>query len=308
MDSWEHQSLPHGIIIRGVPGTGKYHLALRFAQALLCSARNQERLPCGNCSGCRLYRAGTHPDARVVAPEEGSRSIVVEQIRDLANYATLTRHAAPTKVCVIAPAEAMNQTAQNTLLKTLEEPPGAMVFLLVSHLGTELLPTIRSRCQHITIGVPGAEQLNEWLVANGVAPEAVNDLMTLSHGAPLLALELMSGDEQHNRREAIADCAGLIVGRDASVQVAAKWAKRATTDTLIENCLEVIHDLARRKVGLEGKHPALDDVAINEIDSGALYALHDTCVELRRVMRSNFGRNEQLALESLTLGVSRLGT
>ena len=95
------------------------------------------------------------------------------------------------RVVVVAPAEAMNISAANAFLKTLEEPGEGVVLLLVAHQPGKLLPTVRSRCRILPFPLPDRDQVGRWLVAGGVDEGAVDDVMALSGGRPLRAKRLL---------------------------------------------------------------------------------------------------------------------
>jgi DNA polymerase III subunit delta' len=197
--------LPHALLIHGARGAGKLALAERIAQYLLCE--DAARKPCGACEGCRWFLAGSHPDWRRIEPEalarapaaepeEGdapakkgkpSTEIKVEQVRDLAGFLNLRSHRGRLRVALVHPAEDMNPTAANALLKGLEEPPAGAVFLLVSHRPAQLLPTIRSRCVALPVPIPPREEALEWLSAQGAKNPA--RWLAYAGGAPLMALE-----------------------------------------------------------------------------------------------------------------------
>ena len=123
---------------------------------------------------------------------EKKTSIGVSQIRALADFIGMTSHRGGFRTVVVHPAEAMNANAANALLKNLEEPPPSTVFMLVTHRPHQLLPTIRSRCQHIALAPPPRAAAAEWLASHGVR----NPDVALAHmgEAPLLALELQGTD------------------------------------------------------------------------------------------------------------------
>jgi len=128
--------VPHAVLFTGERGSGRNDAALSVAAVLLCAGDHK---PCGDCRGCRLFTAGTHPDFVRVEPEKGT--IKTDAVRRV--LAGLREQ----------DAQDMTPQAQNCLLKTLEEPPERAVFLLVCHSERELLPTIVSRCQ--TVRMPG---------------------------------------------------------------------------------------------------------------------------------------------------------
>lgn len=199
--------LPHALLIHGARGTGKLALAERLAQLLLCEVAAPASRPCGQCEGCRWFRAGSHPDLRRVEPEalareptmeteEGdapakkgkpSTEIKVEQVRDLAGFLNLRSHRGGLRVALVHPAEDLNPNAANALLKGLEEPPAGAIFLLVSHRPARLLPTIRSRCVALPVPIPARDEALAWLSAQGAREPA--RWLAYAGGAPLLALD-----------------------------------------------------------------------------------------------------------------------
>jgi DNA polymerase-3 subunit delta' len=210
--------LPHALLIHGVRGVGKLALAERVAQLLLCEEEKKPK-PCGSCSGCRWYLAGTHPDFRRIEPEalakeppvaeEGSEEasstkrakpsieIKVDQIRGLEDFLNVGSHRGKLRVALVHPAEDMNEVSANALLKGLEEPPAGAVFLLVSHRPARLLPTIRSRCVALPVGLPAKDVSQRWLEAQKV-PNA-GRWLAYAGGAPLRALDYAADAATYER-------------------------------------------------------------------------------------------------------------
>ena len=197
--------LPHALLIHGPRGVGKLALAERIAELLLCE---QEKKPCGSCAGCRWYLAGTHPDFRRIEPEalakepppseepveeaptkrgKPSIEIKIDQIRALDDFLNIGSHRGGLRVVLVHPAEDMNPSAQNALLKALEEPPPGVVFLLVSHWPSRLLPTVRSRCVPVPVALPAPEVAQRWLESQKV--ENAARWLAYAGGAPLRALD-----------------------------------------------------------------------------------------------------------------------
>lgn len=208
----------HAVLLHGLRGVGKKSLAMDFAEALLCAAPQADGHSCGQCEECRLTTAFTHPDLRWVLPQalaekllpqaadddaattdtvaeaaeadgkttRASREIRVEQVRALSDFLGIAAYRGGPRVVVLAPAEAMNAVAANTLLKMLEEPPPATMFVLVSDALDDVLPTIRSRCVLVKVPVPEAAACLAWLAEQGVADPAA--ALALASGAPLAAL------------------------------------------------------------------------------------------------------------------------
>jgi DNA polymerase-3 subunit delta' len=213
------QNVPHAILIHGPKGVGKLALGKAFTQLLLCEKRGAGRA-CGSCNACHWLAQGNHPDFRLVQPEalelaeiaeEGaevdrdtparkakpSLEIKVEQVRELGDFLHVGSHRGARRITLIHPAEAMNPNAANALLKALEEPPPAAIFLLVSHDPARLLPTVRSRCVRVAVPAPPQAVALAWMTASGVAePER---WLAYAGGAPLFALELAAGERSADR-------------------------------------------------------------------------------------------------------------
>jgi DNA polymerase III subunit delta' len=215
-DEWNRSrgKLPHALLIRGGPGMGVFEFAQGLAQALLCETPATRGKACGTCPACNWFVQGNHPDFRLVVPEsmapeqqeEGSEpakkekrseQIRIEQVRELAQFLAVGTHRAGLRVILLYPAEAMNVNTQNALLKNLEEPPPATVFLLATTQPDRLLATVRSRCQAFTLPFPAPAQAIPWLKEQGVArPETA---LAGVGGAPLAALGAMESEEDHSR-------------------------------------------------------------------------------------------------------------
>lgn len=197
----------HALLVHGPRGVGQFELALGLAQGWLCEGEAPR--PCGRCASCHLVRARSHPDLLVLVPEalraalgweaeEGdeagdkaskakpSKEIKVEAVRAAVAFAQSTSARGRGKVVVVHPAERMNAVSANTLLKTLEEPPGTARFVLSSGSPDDLLPTIRSRCQAVPLVAPPQALAIDWLRGQGVADPEV--LLAAAGGQPQEAL------------------------------------------------------------------------------------------------------------------------
>ena len=204
--------LPHSLLLTGPRGLGKLDLASRFAGSLLCENPQTDRQACGACPACNWLAQGNHPDFRLLQPdalagtepEEGgetkesakkaSQQITIDQVRGLDDFLHVGTHRHGLRVILVCPAEAMNRSTANALLKTLEEPAAGTLFLLVSNEPERLLPTIRSRCQSAAVALPPPERARAWLSAAGV--EDAERWLALAGGAPLLAAALGASGER----------------------------------------------------------------------------------------------------------------
>ena len=195
MQRLEADKLAHALMIEGPSGVGKTELAQTMVARLLCR-ENQPRA-CGQCRSCQLLCGAAHPDYFNLQPEEGSNVIKVDQVRDVIGKLDLTTSISERKVAYIHPAEAMNAAAANALLKSLEEPAGNTILILVSDNPGRLPITIRSRCQSIVVNQPDARLVHDWLEEISKAtPEQVRAAFQAAGGSPLRAAHYLSSPEQ----------------------------------------------------------------------------------------------------------------
>ncbi|PMJ90904.1 DNA polymerase III subunit delta' [Vibrio sp. 10N.261.55.A7] len=163
-------------------GLGTERLVQAFSKALMCS--NDKSEACGFCHSCSLMQSSNHPDVHIISPEKQGKSISVEQIRQCNKLAQESSQLSGYRLFVIEPAEAMNESAANALLKTLESPAEQCVFLLVTQRRELLLPTIVSRCQQWEISAPSSVEASDW-VSQRVNQPVSHYIAQLNDNAPL---------------------------------------------------------------------------------------------------------------------------
>ncbi|MBB1487467.1 DNA polymerase III subunit delta' [Oceanospirillum sediminis] len=200
IERYQAGRLPHALLISGGEGIGKSHLAHALTAYLLC--RTPSDTACGDCASCQLLAAGSHPDLAEISPESAGKQIRIEQIRALQSYVGKTAQQGGFRVVIMQPADAMNQNSANALLKNLEEPGENVLFVLLTHRISSVLPTIRSRCQQIALPVPQHDLAVQWLHDNLESHQALHTekLLKMANGNPLMARQLAS-DSMHEQRD-----------------------------------------------------------------------------------------------------------
>ena len=154
------RGLSHAYILSGPAGSGKRTLAGLLAAALVCDRRGGA-LPCLSCAGCRKAEGGIHPD--IVRVGDDGKDISVAQVRALRADAYIRPNEAERKVYILENAQTMNASAQNAMLKLLEEGPAYAAFLLLTDNAAALLPTVRSRCEHLPLSPVTQREAELWL-------------------------------------------------------------------------------------------------------------------------------------------------
>jgi DNA polymerase-3 subunit delta' len=170
--------LAHAYLFEGPEGIGKRLMALALIRAVFC----QDGTGCGDCSACRKVDHHNHPDLHIL--EADGASIKIEQIRGLQKELSYRPLEAPKKVCLIDGADKMNPSAGNSLLKTLEEPSGSALLILLSARPEAVLSTIRSRCQRLPFVRLPQEKLRQVLLERLGVDETQGHILTaLSEGS-----------------------------------------------------------------------------------------------------------------------------
>ncbi|MGI4983682.1 MAG: DNA polymerase III subunit delta' [Janthinobacterium lividum] len=307
-DAWRalgdlRERWPHALLIHGQAGIGKTRFARQLAKALLCEGAQADARPCGACLACHWFEQGNHPDLRAVFPEnlapepvegdagapgadgaEGdaagkpggrtaskapSKEIKVEQVRSLLEFCGIGAHRSGRRVVLLYPAEAMNAAASNALLKTLEEPPEGVVFLIVTSRIERLLPTIVSRCRQWPLGTPAAAPAAAWLSAQGVSDAPA--VLAQAGGAPLAALE-SAGDGDGGQRHFVltqlaagARCDAFACGetlQKVPVPLVLGWLQRWLYDLLSMRLAGIVRYYPNQHAALARCVAAADTVAL----------------------------------------------
>lgn len=177
--------LSHALLIEGGPGRGGDWLAHWIAALTHC---RRAPSPCLSCPDCHRVFEGQQPDVHRISPQEDSREIRIDQIREIAAELALTRHGAGRKVAILTPADRLNRNAANALLKTLEEPTPGTLLILVATYPSRLAATIRSRCVRVRVPRAATEVALAWLATQRPAVDW-RATLAICGGEPFAALD-----------------------------------------------------------------------------------------------------------------------
>lgn len=194
------RGLSHAYILSGPAGSGKRTLAGLLAAALVCDRRGGA-LPCLSCAGCRKAEGGIHPD--IVRVGDDGKDISVAQVRALRADAYIRPNEAERKVYILENAQTMNASAQNAMLKLLEEGPAYAAFLLLAENGGGLLQTVRSRCEELALTPAGEPEGDEGDQARQVMARQLAQALERAGELELLE-EAMVLDGKRSREELAA--------------------------------------------------------------------------------------------------------
>jgi DNA polymerase III subunit delta' len=217
-------TLPPSLIFAGPAGIGKRRTATALAQALNCEhpieygrqttedgKQTAGRDACGVCAACKRIARGVHADVLVLEPGE-SGSIKVDQVREAIDRAAYRPFEGKRRLVIVDEADALIPEAQNALLKTLEEPPSASVFVLITARADVLLPTVLSRCQRLRFGpLTPAEVAGVLIREHGIAAPVAHAAAAASDGSVGRALETSEADANEAR-----DAAASLLERAAT--------------------------------------------------------------------------------------------
>jgi len=293
--------LPQALLLLSAPGLGEMQLAYWLSALVLCDTA--DTAPCGVCASCALLRADSHPDLHVVGLLDDAQQIKVDQIRELIESLSLSSYRGGYKVAVVENAETLNANGANAFLKTLEEPAGTTLLMLIARPSHRLPATVASRCLKLTLRAPPKDVASSWLTERDPGVESWDAALALAGGAPLRALELsaagiaeLDSEMRRTLKQLSDDAVDVTVLADA-------WMKSDPGLRLmwLENWIT-----RRVRAALGGANsvqtaePIRLPAALLKPKIRALFELLDAARDLRRL--GGTGLNQQLALEALLLG------
>ena len=300
---------------------GKYQFALELSRRLLCSSpvvdpQSNTPVACGECASCQLFGAQTHPDFLAIQWEKPGKAITVDQVRNVGEFLSLKSQLGRYQVVLIDPANAMNRFAANSLLKTLEEPSGDSLLILVTHRPDMLLPTIRSRCQVLHFEVPPPAQAQQWLSQALSAQHSLSEaqqaqLLALAKGAPLGALAAATEGTFDSYSNLLKSLRNILEHQADPVTEVKNW-QQVEAEQALQWLYLWFCELIRLKSGINRADSTLTTGIANQdwgnraagISLKSLYAMLDKITQARRVVHGQV--NLQLLFEDLLLSCSRM--
>jgi DNA polymerase III subunit delta' len=280
--------LAHGLIFAGLEGVGKATCAAALVAYFLCERPDGDA--CGKCESCRAIAAGTHPDYHVITKEmirlydKTGKSKATQVSADVIRFALVEPAGRKTvlgkgKAFIIEQAELMTAAAQNVLLKTLEEPPGRTLIVLLTSHANELLPTIRSRCQVFPFRCLDDELITRELKKRGIDTKTATTAAKLADGSLGVALRWIEDDILSSAADIVASVDSVLAGKgddladllrkraDAYAEKVLERDDLASKDSAVRNGLEMYLGIAARRIRGRLAEPNLSERACSAIEA-----------------------------------------
>jgi DNA polymerase-3 subunit delta' len=313
----ERGHLAHAYLFDGPPGVGKRGAAYGLAMALNCTVA--PGTGCGSCEVCRRIDAGIHPDVPSFGPSGPGGQIVMDAAQAILALARTRPHEAAARVIIVDDADAMNPSAGNCLLKTLEEPLARNHLVLCSSAPERLLPTIRSRTQSVRFRPLPVAQLLELARRHGVADARAEIAAALADGSAARLFALATEDDGGAAAQSLAALRAAVTSQGASpvfdfaaAQASEKTGKAGKDD--LGRLLDLTARLYRDAIALAAGAPELAVLRGESSRDGGAHALAAlgverlnralaAIVEAQEALLSNV--NPTLAIERLLIALKR---
>ena len=316
--SLQKEALAHAYLFVGPSQVGKMTLAVNLAQALNCET---DEPPCGECNSCQKIASAKHVDVQIIGLDDTGKSgldkarveISIDQVREMQHAASLPPFEGRRKVFIFDGAERLSVEAANCLLKTLEEPVGGVVFILLASDDRLLPVTVVSRCQRLELAPLSAAMMEEAMLSRGIDKELAKLLARLAHGRLGWALSAAydSGLLQQ-RTEKLERLLDVMVDDHEerfayATQLAAQFSKnRDTVQGILDQWLDWWRDLMLVKVGC---HEAVTNIDMADTFEELVghYSLEQirNFIDRLQAAKGQLGQNAnpRLVLEVLMLNI-----
>jgi DNA polymerase-3 subunit delta' len=235
------QNMTHSWLFTGPAGSGRSNAAIAFAAGLLC-----EKGGCSTCINCTTTIDGSHADIELVRTE--GLSIKVDEVRELITRTSWSPSVGNYRVVVIEDADRLTESAANALLKVIEEPGARTVWLLCTPTLTDVIPTIRSRCRHLTLRTPSIKAVTQLLIdRDGIDPKMAEFAANAAQGHIGRAKYLATNDEARKTREKILSIPFTVKDLASAFEAANKLVELAKSQALAESEVRDETELAKLK-------------------------------------------------------------
>ncbi len=289
--AYKTDSLHHALMLTGPKYIGKQFLANGYARFLLCDRNMEDGVNenCGQCKSCLLMKANTHPDIYRLDVPEGKKQIPVDAVRNISLNLNKKAQISKNKVCILAPAEALNENAANALLKILEEPPQNTFFIIVSHDSHRLLPTILSRCLKMKFSLPDKQEVEMWLTELFEGNDAIQNILLSANALPELAKSMLEGSFEANEVHDLLE--KFLEKKNNSLSLAEQLSKEP-----LQNVIDIFTMLVQYRL----KQSMLSE--LSEVEKWM--AINGEVLKVRNHLHGN--PNPRLFLENLFLDCERI--
>lgn len=300
--AYKQQRLAHALLLTGPRGLGKLDFAKHLAQYRLCDQPQEQA--CGVCRSCQLFIAGNHPDFICVQRDQGSKTIKVDQVRGLIAKLVSTAQRGQGQVVIIEPADSMNAASANALLKTLEEPSGQVLLLLVAHSMQPIPATILSRCQQLSFVVDDDKVAKKWLNTEAEGSSQLDLAWRLSDRAPLRALELLRTQVTEQRDQVLNHLGCVLQKGQDPIKVVDAWVKMGVAEVLIM-LLSVVNDIIASQMAISVDYRLHRDQAVkidflaHRIENSRLMRFQRVLLDKMALWQQSTSINPQLLLEAV---------
>lgn len=266
----KNKNILHSYLFHGEEGIGKYLIAREFAKGILCENYKDE--PCENCKSCIEFNTNNHPDFLTINPD--GNNIKIEQIRYMNSKILEKPVISKRKVYIINDSDKMTKEAQNSLLKTLEEPPEYAVIILICSQESNLLTTIGSRCTKIEFNSLNKEEIRKYF--GSIGQNVSDEIIELADGSISKAIKRIPKQEKYKKLEELIEQIESIDKLDILKQ---EFIYEEKDD--IWDLLEAMNNIIFKKAKEEGKLKYLNCVKIIESTKERLKANSnfDMCID-----------------------------
>ncbi len=303
----ENSRVAQAMIFSGQDSLGKKKVALEFVKLLSCQEKDFKKKPCQKCLSCKIIEKNQHPDLTLIAPEK--KEIQISQIRDLQKNLSFKSQISSFKFAIIDRAETLNSQAQNCFLKTLEEPKGDSLLILVTSQPKNLFRTIYSRCQILKFYPLSFKEIKEYFKSQ-LSSSELEKIFIISQGKPGKIIEFLNNPQKSfSVFKSFKEIENLLkLNLSEKFSFSKNFFEGETNEENLVYFLENFENYLRivflKKVGI--KNEVLDSLSLKVPQDYSFFKIKKVIdsIEDLRILSSRTNINQKLAFENLmiTLG------